>query len=369
MMKNTKWFAIAGFAVLSATVSAQKTNETSAAVEFRNTYKDKLMRQDFDGAKKSLEKAKGFIDQAAAHPDTKDSPKTLFLKGEIYSNFVMLGMQSMDTTFIKKGGEDALDVAIASYKRGYEVSDKFDGEIEDAVNEKKMIINQMSTMLFNNKNYSEAIELYDLQAQLSSALNQVDTGAIFNAGISAENAGDYNRAADYYKRLSEMGYRVPDIYKMAANALIQAKKNEEATTFLAKAIEKQPNDKTLYYVIGTFYMEAGDNEKATQNLTKAVELDPKYYEAQYQLGAHYLTIASDKRKTAGMMDLKQIKQAQALEAEALEYYKKAAGPLEIYVSANPKDAAVLTSLFQIYRALEDNTKAAEYKKRADEAQK
>ena len=66
---------------------AQKKNETSAAVEFKNKYLSSLRKGDIETAKKALISAKDFIDLAANHADTKDSQKTNWLKGEIYANF------------------------------------------------------------------------------------------------------------------------------------------------------------------------------------------------------------------------------------------------------------------------------------------
>ena len=57
--------------------------------------------------------------------------------------------------------------------------------------------------------------------------------------------------------------------------------------------------------------------------------------------------------------------ADKLMAESLDYYGRAAGPLETYIAAVPNDKAVLICLFQIHRALDHDDKAAEYKKRAD----
>lgn len=365
-MKNkTNWLIAAGFMLIAGTASAQKATETSAALEFRN-YKDKLMRQDMEGAKKSLEKAKGFIDAAAAHADTKDSPKTLYYKGEIYSNYFIFGMQAMDTTFIKQIGDDGFDQAVASYKRGYEVSDKFDDDIKQGVGEKKMFLFQFTEVLFTNKLYAEAIELYDMQVKFSSAINEIDTASIFNAGICAENAQQWDKAADYYKRCADLNYRVPEIYKKIAITLINAGKNEEATVFLQKAVEKFPNDEYLYFYIGTMYIDLKDEAKATENLEKAVQLNPKFNEAQYQLGKHYLDIASRLRDEASQLDVKEQKKYDAMIAQSIEYYKKAAGPLEAYVAAVPNEKAVLISLYQIHKALKNTEKALEYKKRADE---
>lgn len=363
-MKNKHWFLAAGMALMSIGAFAQKVNETSAAVEFKNNFQPAFMSQDMEKAGSSLLKAKGFIDLAAEHADTKESPKTQYYKGEIY--FYLALFSELDSVkFGQYNGDESFNTSIAAFNKGYTVSNKMDADIEEAIAQKKQLIEMASVQAYNQKMYKEAMEGYDTQVKLSSAINQLDSNAIYFAGICAENAGDWDKAADYYKRCAEIGYKVPEIYKTVANALIQGKKTEEATAFLAKAIEKSPKDKELHYVIGTFYMDAGENEKATESLKNAIALDPKYWDAQYQLGAHYLTLATTAKKKANDLPLKD-PNYQTLLDQSVAYYKEAVTPLEAYISANPKDEAVLTSLYQIYRALKNPEKEAEYKKRLDD---
>jgi hypothetical protein len=156
-MKNkvAKTSLIAGALIISASTFAQKKNETSAAVEFKTKYQVSMGSGDIDGAKKALIAAKGFIDLAAEHVETKESPKTLYYKGEIYANFLMVGMQTMDTAFMKLGGDDALETAIAAYKKGFDVSDKFDSDIKDAVYQKKAMLDPYANMLYKNNMFKE----------------------------------------------------------------------------------------------------------------------------------------------------------------------------------------------------------------------
>ena len=90
--------------LISTSVFSQKSVETTAALDFRQ-YGEALMKGDAELAKKKLIKAKESIDIAAAHADTKESAKTLYYKGEIYSNFLTLGMMSADTNFMKLAGD------------------------------------------------------------------------------------------------------------------------------------------------------------------------------------------------------------------------------------------------------------------------
>lgn len=364
-MKNNKhWLLTAGLLMTSVLSFAQKAVETSAAVEFKNNFQPAFNSGDMDKAKSSIRKAKDFIDAASAHEDTKESPKTLYYKGEIY--FFLVIMKGVDSVaFEDVNEEQALRTSIDSYKKGYNVSNKMKADIEDAIRQKKTMLDISAVAAFNAKQYKDAMEAYEVQVELSSALNRVDTLAIYYAGVCAENNVDWDNAAKFYSKCADYGYKVPEIYKIVANAYIQGKKTEEATAFLEKAIQKSPKDKELYYVIGTFYMESGQNEKATENLRKAVEIDPKYWDAQYQLGAHLQSIGSEIRSKANALPLGD-PNFDKLIAESEVYYKQAVDPLEAYLAANPKDRAVLQSLSQLHRALKNTEKAVEYKRRLDE---
>ncbi|MDH4473223.1 MAG: tetratricopeptide repeat protein [Fluviicola sp.] len=364
-MKNSKnWFLLAALALTTGFSFAQKAVETSAAVEYKNNFQGAFMQQDMEKAKSSLTKAKAFIDQAAAHPDTKESPKTLYLKGEIY--FYALLMKGMDSTSFPEITEQALDEAVASWNKAYTISNKMDADIEESIAQKKGLVDMGAVAMYNAKQYKEAMEAYDFQSQLSTAINKIDTTAIYFAGICADNAEDWDNAVKYYSKCADYGYKVPEIYKTVASTLIKAGKTAEATVYLEKAIEKDPNDKEMHYVVGTFYMEAGQNEKATESLRKAVAIDPKYWDAQYQLGAHLQSQGTKIRTEANALKLND-PNFDKLIAQSDEYYKQALVPLEAYISALPNDKDVLLCLSQIYRALKNTEKALEYKKRLDEA--
>ncbi len=388
---------IAGLAFVMTSM-AQKKNETSAAVEFKNKYLPAMSKGDFATAKKALVSAKEFIDLAADHADTKESPKTLYYKGEIYSHFMILGIQSMDTTFIKQGGEDALETSISAFKKGFDVSDKYDSDIKEAVFQKRVMLDGFAGGLYKNEMYKEAAEVYSTEAKFLSAIGELDSTAIYNAALCYERSGDFANAAPNYAKLAKANYRGTTSYVLASNAYrkngqieeakaiiadgrnkfpadrdlllelvntnIDANDPQGAETALAEAIAKDPNNKQLHYTIGTIYIELKQNEKAETSLNKALEIDPNYIDAQYQLGAHLVSWAGDVKTAANQLKFgdpnynKMLTQADAL-------YNKAIIPLEKYIAKNPKDKDVLNILFQINRSLGNSEKALEYKKRAD----
>ena len=389
---------IVGGLILSTASFAQKKNETSAAVEFKNKYQMSLMTGDNESAKKALIAAKGFIDLAAEHVETKESPKTLYYKGEIYSNFLILGMQTMDTAFVKLGGEDALEVAIAAYKKGFDVSDKFDRDIEEAVDQKKTILDTYANMLYKADMFKEAGELYTTQAQFSEAVNQLDSTSIFNGALCYEKGGEFLKAAEGYAKVAKAGYKGTTSYVLASAAYRKGGQVEQAKAIVAEgrkvypsdkdlllelvntnidagdaagaeaalneAITKDPNNKQLHYTIGTIYIDLKENEKAETALNKALSIDPEYVDAMYQLGAHLVTWAGDTKTAANQLKFGDPNYNKMLK-DADDTYKRALVPLEKYIAKSPNDKDVLNILFQLHRSLGNSEKALEYKKRAD----
>lgn len=387
-----------GVLTLTSIAFGQKKNETSAAVVYKQQFQMNMMKGKVDAAKKSLIEAKGFIDLAAAHEDTKNSQKTLWLKGEIYAAFLSLGMSSQDTSFIKLAGEDAMDVSAAAFKQGYPLGKKYKGEIRDGANQKVIMLNGFAGMLYKAEQYAEAAELYLYQVKFSDAIEVLDSSAIYNASLCFEKVDEFAKAAEGYEKLAKVGYRgttsailASSAYRRAGNldkareVINEARKDNPsdkelllelvntsidagdaagAEKALADAIATDPENKQLHYTIGTIYIDLKENKKAETALNKALEIDPNYVNAQYQLGAHLVTWAGDLNTAAKKLKFGDA-QYDVMIAESQDIYKRAVTPLENYITGAPKDKAVLNILFQLHRNLGNTEKALDYKKRAE----
>ena len=387
-----------GIVTISSSSFGQKKNETSAAVVYKNQFMPAMMRSNIDAAKKSLIEAKEFIDLAAAHEDTKNSQKTLWLKGEIYASFLTVGMQSMDTSFIALAGEDAIATSATAFKKGFPLGKKYKDEINNAVIEKILMINGLAGSLYGTEQFEEAAQLYEYQAMYNDAIDVLDSSAIYNASLCYEKSSKFTKAAEGYEKLSKVGYRgtasailASSAYRKAGNLdkakeVIAAARKDNPTDkdlllelvntnidagdaagaekALSDAIKNDPNNKRLYYTIGTIYIDLGENQKAEDALTKALEIDSNYANAQYQLGAHLVGWAGDLNTNARKLKLGDPNYDQMIK-QSQDAYGRAVSPLENYISNNPEDKAVLNILFQLHRNLGNSEKALEYKKKAE----
>ncbi len=361
---NTSKIAIAGVALLAGSVAfGQKKTETDAALAFKS-YETALQSQDMVNAKKSLLKAKGFIDAASTNAETENSAKTLFYKGEIYASIQVLRALG-DTEFNSSTPDNAISVAVAAYNKAYTTSDKFDGDIENSVGTILMMGDTQAKTLFDGGKFEDAAKIYAMNAEVGGAVGRVDTIYYYYAAIASQNAKDWPNTAKYYRKCAEMNYMPEQSYLNAATAYVNAKEEGEAKKFLEESITKAPKNKYLYYVLGTIYMDDKDDAKVEENLKKAIEIDPQFSDAQFNLGSYFFTKGMEIRRTADN-ETDRTKQKEIL-ANSITYLDKAFPALEAYVVIVPGEREVLKSLWQISRAKGDTEKEAKYKKLMDEA--
>lgn len=400
-MKIVKLTLIAGILAMTTVSFGQKKNETSAAVEYKSKFEPSMMKGDMEGAKKALLSAKEFIDLAAEHPDTKESAKTLYYKGEIYTGAAAVAMMTQDTNFmIDNFGRDAFEVGIAAFKASHISSSKYRPDIENSINMKLNQIAPMASAMYEKGQFKEAGALFMYQYELASGKNVDDSLSLYNAAFCFEKGGMLKEAAEAYEKLTTIGYKGAMSYALAGSAYSKLKEYDKAKAILEEgrkkygtdkdlllelvklsiaqgdakgaeaalneAIATDPNNKQLHYIIGTIYTDLGENEKAETALNKALELDPSYLDAQYNLGAHLVTWGSDLKQKANQMELGDPNYKKTLQ-QSEDIFKRALIPLEKYITAEPKDANVLLILYQLHHNLGNSEKSAEYKKRYDAA--
>lgn len=390
-MKKKYYFQtlLVGSLFVSGNSFSQKMNETQAAMDFKK-YAKAAATGNMEDAKAALERAKTAVDAAAEHPETKESSKTNYYKGEIY-----MGLHSFTRS------KNDFKTAIDAYTKSFNTDKKFHGDIQESIITYKRNFDNASYKMYNDSLFAEASDNYYNSVELLSVVGQIDTAGIYYSGVAANQGNLSTIAADRFKKCAELGYKAPNTHLLASQSLRKEKRFNEAKELilqgrksfpndrglllelvntaietgdskgaessLVEALAADPTNKQLYYVIGTIYMDLKQNDKAEEALNKAIQLDPDFADAQYQLGAHLLGVASGIREDASRLKFGDPNYDKLI-LKSDEVYRKALVPLEAYISKIPNDKSVLTILFQIHKSLKNTDKALEYKKRADAAQ-
>ncbi len=339
------------------------------------------------------------------HPETKDDAKTWYTAGLIEERaFTGENQKSL------KGEPQDLPNMYAAllamheyYQKTYEIDHqpndkgkvrpKFEKKISKAYEDNLLYYINAGGYYMEQKDFKNALKAFQAFREIKRSplfegekIAQPDSNSMmvdFFAIITAYQAGDKQLAIKYGEELKGNGYRQNEVYQILAqtyieegdtanyittmqeglklfpkepyysvnliNTYIVQNKYDEARTFLAQAIELNPENPQLYDVMGKLYEESNE-EEAIKWFSKALEVDPNYVESLCNIGRIYYNKAvevSDKEE--GGMAAAQKKRT-ALLNKALPYLQKA-------YSINPDASYYL--LGNIYYALGDNAKYEE----------
>jgi len=391
------------FSAVLATASmsiAQKSNEVNAAMEFQS-FQKKVMSQDYENAKKALLDAKQYIDEAAVDPSTIESPKTLFYKGQIYLSIPALSaMMKDDAELISLSNDSILKQGVQSLKRSYELDTRNDyrEEISQFAEMGRYQAINEGIKKFKENDFKAAQEMFETCIGMFDIVGKTDSLAYYNAGLAADRQGNKEDALKFYSKCAEIGYNSPDSDMLTSSLLRELKRTDEAIEVIKRgrakfpndkglllelvnidlskgdnaaaeksltdAIAAAPNNKQLYFAIGSVYDKLDQPEKAVGAFKKALELDSMYEDAAYSLGAHYVNLGAKGKEAADALPFGDPHYDETIKKADAEYMK-AIPYLEQAVRINPKNTDVLNTLFQLYRKVGNAEKSAEYKAKYD----
>ena len=318
------------------------------------------------------------------------------------------------TKFMQKGMDQEKPKLISKFwnNRGkiYYALGEFDIAVESFVNDlalnakggqqkKSLILLQDCAVQYNNL----AIEAYDSKDFLKSAqyfentynirsnpsINIIDTASLFNASFLYYNIEDFPNSMRLSKNLVSLNskderYQIQliqnlekigskedlisainfarsenpssvDIIFKEVNFYLSKGDNEGLKISLDNAIEADPTNATLYFVLGQTFQSLDESVMAEESYLKAIELDTDYFDAYNNIASIYLDETKpiiDKMNSLGMSDSDQKKYSQ-LKKKRATLYQKALPHLENCIRINPDSLEALYVLREVYNALED----------------
>ena len=165
-------------------------------------------------------------------------------------------------------------------------------------------------------------------ASATAPLSQIDTNAIYNAGFTAQAAGDNARAKEFYTKCLSLGYHGTDgdTYAKMADVCDKLGDKETAKNYLEEgfksypqsqsilvglinyyvtsgsdtdrlfelldeAKKNEPNNASLYYVEGNINEKLGKGDAAVASYRKCAEINPAYEFGYIGEGIHFYNLA------------------------------------------------------------------------------
>jgi tetratricopeptide (TPR) repeat protein len=342
---------------------------------------------------KQLIKAKEFIDKAVAYPEAEADAKVWFYKGAIYLDIFRNPV--MNPMF-----PNCLEPSCEALQKAGKLDAKEEYKADIAIR-MKMIAGEMFNLgknyLFVDKNYAEALNLFDKAINLTKEAGEIDTLSMYGKALTYYSKNDSINAEQAYQQLVELKYNDPEIYSSLAYILVQNKKNDNAEKVISQGIElypdsvnlqiakanilmqskkyaeavqclstlksKFPGNTSILYSIGIAYDQMKNDAaipetskeeyltKAAEIYTEVLNIDPDFFDANFNMGAMYYNKGGDIINTANQLPINEQVKFDKLMAEGNANLQKALPYFEKAESLRPDDKDVLLSLKEIYTRL------------------
>jgi len=343
---------------------------------------NKLKYNELDGAQEA-------IDLAIKHEKTIEKAKTWKVRGDVYQAIA----RTTDEKF-KALSENPLEIAIESYKKAFELDTK--GVYKDEMSNQLKLVGIMMINKgiegFNKEDYKGALKSFEASLDIDAIVEpgKIDTMIIYNAGIAADRAKDFDKAIKYYGQVASLKFEGSKVYGFMANietergdtakfldylkqgveaypsdndalmvTLINHYLNNDESDFaleyLSKAIEKDPTNHTFYFAQGALYDKLKDFDNAKASYDKAVEIKPDYFDAYYNLGALYFNKGADMLKEANNIPPNQQEKYEAAVKESFKELEKALPALEKAHEIDPNEESTMLTLKEIYFKLRNDS--------------
>jgi tetratricopeptide (TPR) repeat protein len=388
---------------------------------------------DPSGNKAKLQEAKNGIDIAIKGDEQKMDAKVWNSRAEVYNALVSseVNLLYIDQSHVLPAESEAYATeAFNSAKKGLELADK--GYLKKAALESIAETGRFFSIIGNQRlaanDYAGAFKpmkfFLDIDAELRAngetplMDNETDVAnQKFVTAFCAAQAGDQTVAKSLLKELYEAGHSEPLVYSLYFDMLVKEDNEEEAMKVmeagkakfpgntelliseinfflhenrldelvgkLKMAIEKEPNNISLYTTLGSVYdqlfqreLNAGNEEVSTKDFNEALyyfnqalEKDPKSTDAMYSIGALYYNKAAAISQQLKVLEddisKEGLKKYDSKKKEMYSYFDQALPLFEKVESINPNDQNTLIALKEIFAKKDDIELSNEFKRRLE----
>ncbi len=399
------------------------------ATKALNSYK-----LDNEANKSKLAEAREAIEIAVANAPSNATAKAWLTKGEIYNAAANADMTAklLDPN-APTTAENAGMEAFTAFKKAMELaSKKF--ETKDALKglaESFSHLSNLGVAKYESGEYEGAYSAFNAGLEIheilkangeKSSLDNPDdlNNQSYITGLAALNAGKMDAAKAHFSKLYDMSYDKAMVYdamyqiKMSEgdekgalavleaarqkypdeisllfteiNHYLKANRLEELIGKLKLAIEKEPDNISLYTTMGNVFdnlsskmREAGDNAKGDEYFNESVkyfqtalEKDPNNVDANYRLGVLFYNnaaaLSKELNELANDYSKEGTKKYEIKKQEVFAQFDKALPYFQKAEQYNPNDLNTLIALKEIYAKKDDLATSSEFKKRLENVQ-
>jgi tetratricopeptide (TPR) repeat protein len=362
-----------------------------------------------------LDKAKQAIDEAAVHPKTSAEAKTWFVRGQVYYKLY----QTKDERY-KGLDKNPLKESYISFAKAKQLDEgkRYEDQLLFQLTQIRADFFNKGGAEYEAKKFAQSMESFETVIAIGKLpyINNLDTGSFYNTALAAEGAATsstnkdtankyFAKAVDYYNKSIELNWGGPDVFhylatiflkqgdstaalksyqagiakypKQTANlyiALINfylAKKDINTSfDYMAKALELDSLNSSLWQVYGNALEKRNDRTKAIEAFKKMISIDSTNFMGYYNVGSVYFNMGVEENDKANAVPFPYktpddetkfnafLKSADDKFHLALPFFEKA-------YDIKKDDSDLLIGLKQIYYRFKMNDKLADVQKQID----
>jgi len=280
---------------LSLNGLAQDTYVTSAGVALQN---------------KNYDEAKDDIDKAMTNNDTKEKPKALFIKAQVY-----FSLQNQE----KYKASNPFKEATAALFKLIQVKPEYEkNTVDQLLGIAAFLYYNDGASAYNNKNLDQATEsmktalkIRDLNrfdkltATQQKTIDTVSADALQTLANSAYYQNKYEEAVPLLTKVKNNPItKKANIYECLIDALQKLDKKQEEQAAIQEGRKEFPEDAFIRNKELNYYIAAGKDDEIVKKLEEAAAKEPNNPEFQYDIATTYLGMANPKdgKKPANSAD-------------------------------------------------------------------
>lgn len=235
------------------------------------------------------------ITNAINNPSTNSIPATWTLNARIH-----LAIAASTVPEVMALVDDPLTVAFNAIKKAEQLDTQNLNILE--IQQTFLVLSEgffnAGAIAYSEQKFAEASRYFEKSFDVSGEFNSIDTATLYNAGLSAELAGDGQRAIELYTRVAALEYDQPYLYNSLTNLELERGNYDEATRWITKGRERYPDNLDLIFAEANVYLRSGNINEARRVLAIAIEKDPLNANLHYAFAVNFDNMARDTTYTS-----------------------------------------------------------------------
>ncbi len=263
--------------------------------------------------------------------------------------------------------KNLLDMDYTGVSTVYEATNKETGEKTNFANQKDLNVQKKLGLVENDTIYNTKNQQPGIYRSVGSLY--LNMGDVLEKEDSVKKKEYYHKALEILKEGKSKYPGDYDLLLTLGNTYLKDGDQQGFVNAMKEAIAQDPTNEVLYYNIGVVSNDLGMEEEAKNAYKKAIEIKPDYTDAYINLAAMILSREKEINEEISALPIKLNKKNRAkfnaLKKEKKGVYKEAITYLEGAYKYDKTNTALLSTMKNIYYALDRNDDFMRIKKEID----